>query len=59
MMFSRCIYREENSDSHLEIWEDGETRSLWFDDVILPEPLKASFFAVLSMVSEAFWQCAC
>lgn len=30
-----CIYREENADSHLEIWDEGDLRSLWFDDIIL------------------------
>jgi len=32
---AQCIYREENVDSRLEIWDEGNHRSLWFDDVIL------------------------
>lgn len=35
MKTSCCIYREEHGGTHVEIWDDGETRSLWFDDVIL------------------------
>ncbi len=35
MKLARCIYREENDDIHLEIWDEGDLRSLWFDDVIL------------------------
>ena len=34
-MAGRCIYREENDETHVEIWDDGDRRSLWFDDVIL------------------------
>jgi spermidine synthase len=43
----RCIYREENADSHLEIWEDGDRRSLWFDDVILQSEIYIHDPAVL------------
>ena len=35
MRSARCIYREENDDTRLEIWDEGDLRSLWFDDVIL------------------------
>ncbi len=47
MMTARCIYREENADSHLEIWEDGDCRSLWFDDVILQSEIHIHDPAVL------------
>lgn len=46
-MRGRCIYREENADTHLEIWEDGERRSLWFDDVILQTEIHVQDPAVL------------
>lgn len=35
MTTARCIYREEHDDAHLEIWDEDDRRSLWFDDVIL------------------------
>jgi SAM-dependent methyltransferase len=44
---ARCIYREENVDSHLEIWEDGDRRSLWFDDAILQSEIHIHDPAVL------------
>ncbi len=34
-MLGRCIYREEHDSTHLEIWDQDDRRSLWFDDVIL------------------------
>lgn len=43
----RCIYREEHNDTHLEIWDDGERRSLWFDDVILQSEIHLHDPAVL------------
>jgi spermidine synthase len=46
-MIGRCIYREENEDSHLEIWEEGDCRSLWFDDVILQTEIHIDDPAVL------------
>jgi spermidine synthase len=46
-MRRRCIYREENADTHLEIWEDGDRRSLWFDDVILQSEIHTQDPAVL------------
>ena len=46
-MHSRCIYREESTDAHLEIWEDGERRSLWFDDLILQSEIQIHDPAVL------------
>ena len=46
-MASRCIYREENDTIHLEIWEDGDRRSLWFDDVILQSEINTHDPAVL------------
>lgn len=30
-----CIYREENDETRLEIWDEQGRRSLWFDDEIL------------------------
>ena len=46
-MAGHCIYREENDDTHLEIWEDGDRRSLWFDDVILQTEINIHDPAVL------------
>jgi len=46
-MASRCIYREEHGDTHLEIWDDGDRRSLWFDDVILQSEIALHDPAVL------------
>ena len=46
-MIGRCIYREENEDSHLEIWDEGDCRSLWFDDVILQTEIHIDDPAVL------------
>jgi spermidine synthase len=46
-MRSRCIYREENAETHLEIWDEGERRSLWFDDVILQSEIHIQDPAVL------------
>lgn len=46
-MASRCIYREEHGETHLEIWDDGDRRSLWFDDVILQSEIALHDPAVL------------
>ncbi|MDJ0738301.1 MAG: methyltransferase [Gammaproteobacteria bacterium] len=46
-MMSRCIYREEHDDTHLEIWEEDDRRSLWFDDVILQSEIHIHDPAVL------------
>ncbi len=46
-MRARCIYREEHNDTHVEIWDDGECRSLWFDDVILQSEIHLYDPAVL------------
>ena len=46
-MLGRCIYREENDETHLEIWEEGDCRSLWFDDVILQTEIHVDDPAVL------------
>ena len=46
-MASRCIYREEHGETHLEIWDDGDRRSLWFDDVILQSEIELRDPAVL------------
>jgi spermidine synthase len=47
MTAGHCIYREENDDAHLEIWEDDDRRSLWFDDVILQSEINIHDPAVL------------
>ncbi|MGD8956993.1 MAG: methyltransferase [Chromatiaceae bacterium] len=47
MKAGHCIYREENEDTHLEIWEDDDRRSLWFDDVILQTEINIHDPAVL------------
>jgi len=44
---SRCIYREEHDNTHLEIWEEDDRRSLWFDDVILQSEIHMHDPAVL------------
>jgi spermidine synthase len=46
-MIGRCIYREENEATHLEIWDEGDCRSLWFDDVILQSEIHIHDPAVL------------
>ena len=46
-MIGRCIYREENEHTHLEIWDEGDCRSLWFDDVILQSEIHIHDPAVL------------
>ena len=46
-MLGRCIYREENDQTHLEIWDQGDCRSLWFDDVILQSEIHIEDPAVL------------
>jgi spermidine synthase len=46
-MRARCIYREEHNDTHIEIWDDGDCRSLWFDDVILQSEIHLHDPAVL------------
>lgn len=46
-MTARCIYREEHDDTHLEIWEEDDRRSLWFDDVILQTEIHIHDPAVL------------
>lgn len=64
MTSARCIYREEHGDTHLEIWQEGDRRSLWFDDVILqteihlhdpavlPNPVNRAMLAHLMFRSE-------
>jgi spermidine synthase len=47
MKQTRCIYREEHHDTHLEIWDVGDHRSLWFDDVILQSEIHLQDAAVL------------
>ena len=47
MKRARCIYREEHDDTHLEIWDEGDCRSLWFDDVILQSEIHLQDAAVL------------
>ncbi|MCP5315150.1 MAG: fused MFS/spermidine synthase [Chromatiaceae bacterium] len=47
MKRARCIYREEHDDTHLEIWDEGDCRSLWFDDVILQSEIHLHDAAVL------------
>jgi len=47
MRSARCIYREENDDTRLEIWDEGDLRSLWFDDVILQTQIHLHDPAVL------------
>jgi spermidine synthase len=47
MSLGRCIYREESAEAHLEIWEQDECRSLWFDDVILQSEIHIEDPAVL------------
>lgn len=47
MTTARCIYREENADTHLEIWEEEDRRSLWFDDIILQSEIHIHDPAVL------------
>jgi len=47
MTSARCIYREENDDTRLEIWDEGDLRSLWFDDVILQTQIHLHDPAVL------------
>jgi spermidine synthase len=46
-MAARCIYRERNADSRLEIWDEDDRRSLWFDDVILQSEIHRHDPAVL------------
>lgn len=46
-MVARCIYREEHDDTHLEIWEEDDRRSLWFDDLILQSEIHVNDPAVL------------
>lgn len=46
-MQARCIYREEHDDTHVEIWDEGDRRSLWFDDVILQSEIHLHDPAVL------------
>jgi len=47
MNSARCIYREEHEDAHLEIWDEGDLRSLWFDDVILQSQIHRHDPAIL------------
>lgn len=47
MTTARCIYREEREAAHVEIWDEGEHRSLWFDDVILQTEINLNDPAVL------------
>lgn len=42
-----CIYREEHGSVHLEIREQDDRRSLWFDDVILQSEIHLHDPAVL------------
>jgi len=44
---AQCIYREENDNSRLEIWDEGGHRSLWFDDAILQSEIALDDPAVL------------
>ena len=46
-MLGRCIYREERESIHLEIWDEDDRRSLWFDDVILQSEIHLHDPAVL------------
>lgn len=46
-MNGRCIYRQENDAGHIEVWDDGDRRSLWFDDVILQSEIFLTDPAVL------------
>lgn len=47
MTGEHCIYREESASIHLEIWQNGDIRSLWFDDVILQTEIHLHDAAVL------------
>ena len=46
-MTAHCIYREEHDDTHVEIWDEHDRRSLWFDDVILQTEIHLHDPAVL------------
>ncbi|MCB1803089.1 MAG: hypothetical protein KDI82_15465 [Gammaproteobacteria bacterium] len=46
-MQARCIYREEHDETHVEIWDEDDRRSLWFDDVILQSEIHLHDPAVL------------
>lgn len=39
---AQCIYREGNDQCRLEIWDEGDHRSLWFDDAILQSEILLS-----------------
>lgn len=47
MTGARCIYREENNATRLEIWDEDDCRSLWFDDEILQSEIHLHDPAVL------------
>jgi len=46
-MRSECIYRETSPSGRIEVWQENNKRSLWFDDVILQSEIDLDNPAVL------------
>lgn len=46
-MNRQCIHREQSPDGRIEVWEEDDRRSLWFDDVILQSEIYPHDPAVL------------
>lgn len=44
---TRCIHRQATEWGELQVWEDGDQRSLWFDDEILQSEINLTDPAVL------------
>ena len=46
-MSGTCLYREHTPSGLIQVWQDGDRRSLWFDDVILQSEIDLNDPAVL------------
>jgi len=42
-----CVHRRQSDDGLIQVWQDGDRRSLWFDDVILQSEIELNDPAVL------------
>ena len=46
-MGRQCIYREATEQGQIQVWQEGDRRSLWFDDVVLQSEIDLNDPAVL------------
>jgi len=46
-MKRQCIYRQPTEQGQIQVWQEGDRRSLWFDDVVLQSEIDLNDPAVL------------